>query len=365
MESLQSALGLATFPALAWLLSERRGGDAEARLRLIAVGLAVQLAVAVVLIKLELSQTLFVGLNGLVQALDAATRAGTGFVFGYVGGGQLPFEEPFPGASFVLALQALPIILVMSALSALLWHWRVLPAIIRAFSLALERSLGVSGALGLSAAANIFVGMVEAPLLVKPVLARMSRSDLFTLMTCGMATVAGTVLVLYASFLRDVIDNALGHILTASVISAPAAILIGRLMVPPSEEGRDESIESVALPPSQDRSAMDAITRGTAEGVQLLIHVTAMLLVLVALVALVNSGLGLLPAVGDDVLTLERVAGWLFAPIAWLMGIPWSEASVAGSLLGTKTILNEFLAYQELSAAARPRGASPASAARR
>lgn len=346
METLQSALGLAAFPALAWALSENRSGPATRKLRLVAAGLAFQLAVALVLLRFAPSQGAFLVLNRLVSALEEATRAGTSFVFGYLGGGPLPFEEPLPGASFVLALQALPLILVTSALSALLWHWRILPAIVRGFSLVLERTLGVHGPLGFGAAANIFIGMVEAPLLIRPVLGRMSRSDLFTLMTCGMATVAGTVLVLYAGFLDGVIDNPLGHILTASVISAPAAILIGQLMVPPCDD--DVPDEAFELPRSHDRSAMDAITRGTSEGVALLIQVTAMLLVLVALVALLNATLGLVPDVTGAPLTLQRMAGWLFAPVAWLMGIPWSETATAGSLLGTKTMLNELLAYVEL-----------------
>jgi len=338
---LQSAFGLLALVGLAWLVSEKRR---KVSIVSIAVGLALQIALALLLLKVPLFERAFLGLNDVALAIEKATMAGTSFVFGYLGGGPVPFEEPYPGAGFILAFRALPIILVMSVLSAVLYYWRVLPLVVNAFSYCLEKTMKIGGALGVGAASNIFVGMVEAPLVIKPYLSRMTRSELFTLMTCGMATIAGTMLVLYATILSTAIPNAMGQILAASIISAPAAILISRVMVPETEE----HTEGGAVPPRTASSTMDAVTHGTADGVNILLNVVAMLIVLVALVSLGNSLLAFLPDVMGAPLTLQRILGWLMAPIVWLIGIPWSEAHVAGSLMGTKTILNEFIAYLDL-----------------
>ena len=339
--TLQALLGLAAYCALAWALSEERRA---VRLRPILLGIALQFVLALLLTRLGPVRAAFAALNGLVLALDRATMAGTGFVFGYLGGGALPFAASDPAATFILAFRALPLVLVVSALSAVLYHWRVLPWIVRGFAWGLQRTLGIGGAAGLGAAANIFVGMIEAPLFIRPYLLSLSRSELFMLMTCGMATIAGTVMVLYATILGPVLPDALGQILTASLISAPAAITIARILVPDS--GPPTPAEMTL--PWRTHSTMDAVTRGTAEGVTLLMHIVAMLVVLVALVALVNQGLGLLPELAGAPLTLQRLLGWVMAPVVWLMGIPWSEAQTAGSLMGTKTVLNEFLAYLDL-----------------
>jgi CNT family concentrative nucleoside transporter len=336
-------LGLAGLLVLAWLVSENRR---KVPVRTVLLGVLLQLAVALLLLKLPASRQFFLVLNQAVLALDRATTAGTSLVFGYLGGGVLPFAETAPGASFILAFRALPLVLVVSALSALLFHWRILPRVVGAFSWLLRRVLTVGGAVAVGAAANIFVGMVEAPLLIRPYLVRLSRSELFTVMTCGMSTIAGTVLVLYARILQPVLPEALGHILTASLISAPAAIVISQLMVPPSgpaTEGGPAGLEPCA-------GSMEAVIRGTAEGLKLLLNIVALLIVLVALVHLANELLALLPAPGGTPLSLQRLLGWLLAPVAWLIGIPWSEAPLAGSLLGTKTILNELIAYLDLAA---------------
>ncbi|SMF80854.1 concentrative nucleoside transporter, CNT family [Tistlia consotensis] len=334
-------LGIAAIVAIAWAVSENRK---VFDWRGVVAGLALQFGLAFLLLRLPGARDVFLALNGLVLALQDATRQGTAFVFGYLGGGPAPFEATQPGNSFVLALQALPLILVISALSALLWHWRILPVVVKAVSAVLERIFAIGGAVGVSAAANIFVGMVEAPLLVRPYFARLTRAEIFMVMTCGMATVAGTVMVLYASFLSQVIPGALGHILTASIISVPAALMVARLMVPGVEKTESDG----SIPELEYDSSMDAITRGTEQGVQLLINVTAMLIVLIALVALVNALLGLLPPVFGAELSLQRVFGWIFAPYAWLIGIPAHEAATAGELLGLKTVLNEFIAYLQL-----------------
>jgi CNT family concentrative nucleoside transporter len=296
-----------------------------------------------VLLKAPFVKDVFLALSDALNALEKATRDGTALVFGFLGGGPLPFAETYPGASFVLAFRALPLVLVVSALSALLFYWRVLPWIVRGFSFLLQKTMGVGGAIGLSSAANVFVGMVEAPLLVKPYLGSMSRGELFILMSCGMATVAGTVMALYASILLNTVPGALGHVLIASIISTPAAIAISVLMVPPDAPATEGKLVSQTA-----TSSMDAVTRGTLDGVQLLINIVAMLVVLVALVSLANQILGLLPDVAGAPVTLQRVLGIAMAPLVWIMGIPWSEATTAGALMGTKTVLNELLAYIDL-----------------
>jgi len=337
---LQSALGILALGALAWIVSEDRR---RVPWRPVLGALALQLLLAAVLLRWPPARGFFAGLNELMLALERATRAGTEFVFGYLGGGPLPFEETRHGASFILAFRALPLILVVSALSALLFHYRVLPWVVKAFALALRKGLGVGGVAGVGTAANIFVGMTEAPLLVRPYLERVSRAELFIIMAGGMATIAGTVMVLYASILGPVLPDAMGHILTASLLSAPAAIGIALLMVPGSADSGD-----VPRLPSATGSGMDAVTQGTLQGIQLLLNVAAMLIVLVALVSLVNQALGWLPQVGGAPLSLERLLGAVMAPLMWLLGIPWAEAPAAGALMGTKTVLNEFVAYLEL-----------------
>ena len=340
---MQSLLGLLVFVGLAWLFGERRQAVPW---RSIAIGVGLQFVLAGLLLHLPLFKDFFLALNGMLLALQQATQDGTSFVFGYLGGAPLPFEESQPGASFVFATRALPLILVISALTSLLFYWRILPWIVSVISRFLEKTMGIGGALGLGAAANIFVGMVEAPLFVRPYLQAMSRSELFALMTTGMATIAGTMMVLYATIIGPVVPDAMGHILTASIISAPAALVMALIMVPPTSTVTAGNV----VPPQHARGSMDAITHGTLQGVKLLINIIAMLIVLVALVSLVNMLLGLLPEIGGKPLTMQRGLGLIMAPLVWLMGIPWGEAVTAGSLMGTKTILNEFLAYLDMAA---------------
>jgi CNT family concentrative nucleoside transporter len=342
--ALQSLFGFFALHALAWLLSERRRSIPW---RPVLGGMVLTVVLATLFLKVPLFSELFLWLNRAVEALDRATAAGTSFVFGYLGGAPLPYAEKPQVSSFILAFRALPLVLVISALSALFYYWRLLPWIVRGFSWLLVRTLRVGGAVGLSAAANVFVGMVEAPLVVRPYVAAMSRSELFVTMTCGMATIAGTVMVLYATFLAGIVPDALAHILIASIIATPAAIAVALLMVPP-EAGEATGGTDARLVASDATGSMDAITRGTLDGVQLLINIVAMLLVFVALVSLVNAALALLPDAAGSAVTLQRMLGLVMAPLAWLAGIPWSEAQVAGQLLGTKTVLNELIAYIDL-----------------
>lgn len=339
MDSLQGFVGILGLTAITWGVSERRRAVSW---RVVAAGLAIQFAIAALLLKFPASQSLFLALNALVGAVQQATLAGTSFVFGYVGGGKAPFSVADPAAGFVLAFQALPLVLLMSALSALLYHWRILPLVVRAFSAVLERTMGLGGAVGVSSAANAFVGMVEAPLLIRPYMATLSRGELFVVMTGGMSTIAGTMMVLYATFLQGIIPDPVGHLLTASLISVPAAIMVAKIMIPD-----DARTGGSHIAPAYSGS-MDAVVRGTGDGVQLLINIIAMLIVLVALVALGNGLLGLLPDLFGAPLSLQRIFGWVMAPIVWLMGVPASEMVAAGALMGTKTVLNELLAYVDL-----------------
>ncbi|MGE5337977.1 MAG: NupC/NupG family nucleoside CNT transporter [Gemmatimonadota bacterium] len=340
MQFFHQVAGLTGLLLLCWLLSEDRRGIAW---RPVVVGIVLAFVLAAALLKLPLLQRLLDGFNEGVNALARATEVGTSFVFGYLGGAPLPFAETHAGASFILAFRALPLVLVVAALSALLFHWRVLPAIVHAFAWLLQRTMGIGGAVGVSAAANVFVGMVEAPLVIRPYLSRLSRGELFIVMNCGMATIAGTVLVLYATVLARAVPEALSHLLIASIVATPVAIAVAALMVPLTQ-GNAEHIELG----HEDPNSIAAITRGTFEGLQLLLNIIAMLVVFVALVALANAVLGALPAVAGAPLTLERLLGWLFAPLAWLIGVPWRESLAGGALLGKKTVLNELIAYLDL-----------------
>lgn len=338
LPNLQSVLGLIAFPLLA-LLFCRGKRRINVKLWLAAVGL--QFFLALLFLKVPLFQAMFSVMNSAVLALQAATTAGTTFVFGYLGGGNLPFEELQPGSSYVLAFQAFPLIIVIGALTALLSHWKILPLIIEGLAKIFTRTLNIGGAVALSGAANIFIGMVEAPLFIRNSIKKLSTSELFMVMTLGMSTVAGTVLVLYSTFLNQVISDAVGHILTASIMSVPAAVMISLTMVPQNANPTSSDAE-VAFDYS---GPMDAITQGAVSAMQMMLGILALIITFIALVTLTNLALGLLPDVYGTPLSLERVLGWVMAPLCWLMGIPWEEAPTAGTLMGVKTIFNEFLAF--------------------
>ena len=343
MQHLQSLLGVAALLAFAWAISENRRLVSPKR---VAIGFIITLVLAALFLKVPPITAAIGSANHVIDAIAEASRAGTAFVFGYIGGGPLPFELKFPGNEFVLAFNALPIVLVMSVLTTLLFYWGILPPIVNGFAIVLNRTMGVGGAVGLSTAANIFVGHVEAPLFIRPYLAQLSRNELFVVMTGGMAGIAGTVLVLYAQFLRNAVPDAAGHLIIASVLGAPIAVMIGQIMVPDERDTRTNSIE--VTEPVAD-SSMDAIAKGTTAGLALLLNMIAMLIVFVALVHLVNAALGLLPALNGEPITLQRLLGLVMAPVCWLIGIPWAQAPTAGALMGIKTVLNELIAYLEMS----------------
>ncbi len=350
MAAPQALLGLVAFPAIAWALSRDRRAVRPQRL---ALGVGVQLVLAL-LVGLPGIDDALLALNGAVLVLEEATGEGARFMFGYLAGGDLPFEERSPGGAFIVAFRVLPLVLVTSALSALLTHLGPIPWAVRALARGVQRVFATSGALAFGAAASVFFGIIEGPVLVKPWLARMDRSELFALLTAGMSTVAGTVMVLYASIVEPVVPGALGRILVASVLSVPAALTIAHAMEPGGTGSGP-----VPEPERPDASAIEALMRGTREGTSMVIDIAATIVVLFALVHLANRGLALVPTAAP--LTIQGIVGWLFIPLVWLAGVPWAEAPAAAALMGTKTVLNEFVAYLDL---AGPGGAALSAPAR-
>jgi len=342
----QGILGIIAILLLAWLC----GGRQKQSMKIITTGLGLQFILAILLLKVGPFREILLLLNRGISAIIRATETATTYVFGFIGGGPTPFEVTDPGALGSLAFTALPIVLVTSVIAALLWHWRIIPFIVNGFSHLLQKSFGLSGEIGFSAAVSIFFGQVEAPLLIRAYLDTMSRAELFILMTCGMATVAGTVMGLYASLLTGVIETPLSHILVASVISAPAAIMLA-IMMRPLDEPVGISLEDASVKAKKAlhyQGNMDAIMQGTMVGLRMLVNIVATLIVFIALAALIDEILSLLPVIGGEPVTLARLSGIVFSPLMWLIGIPWEEAYSAGQLMGTKTILNEFIAFVNL-----------------
>lgn len=351
-DQLRGVIGIAVLLGLAWAVSENRRGHPG--WKWIAGALVMQGLLAVLIVRVPLVWEAAGLVNNAVSAVEAATLKGSSYMFGYLGGAELPFALK-PGAQppLVIAFQILPLVIVFSALSALLWHWGVLRWMVNGLSFLLRRSLGVSGVVGLSAGASVFLGVVEAPLVTRAYFGRVSRSELFQIMTLTMATISGAILILYATTLRAVVPDAVGHMISASLISLPAALLIARLMVPPAaddiatEVDKEDAEENGGL---RYESSIDAIVKGTLDGMQLFLSVIAVIITVFALVALVDMALALLPLIDGDPLTLKRLLGWGLAPFMWLIGVPWGEAQAAGGLMGTKAVLNEYVAYLELAA---------------
>jgi CNT family concentrative nucleoside transporter len=345
LQQMQGLVGVAILTLGAWALSEDRSG--RPGFRWILGALLLQIVVALVVVRVPFVWSVIGLANHAVAAIEKATLVGSSYMFGYTGGAPVPFVLKEGAASpLIIAFQILPLIIVYSALAALLWQWGVLSRIVAGLSWALRRTLGVSGVVGLSSGASIFLGVVEAPLVVRAYFERMSRSELFAVMTLAMATISGAILVLYAQTLARTVPDAVGHMISASLISLPAAILIARLMVPGSG-ATEASVEETGL---RYDSSIDAIVRGTMDGVQLFLAVIGMIIVIFALVALADQVLALAPAVQGEPLSLRRIFGWLFAPLMWTLGVPWDQAPQAGALMGTKTILNEYVAYMDLAA---------------
>ncbi len=345
MEYLQPTIGFFALLFLGAIFSEN---IKAIKLKYIVSGVLIQLILALLLLRVDLVGSFFEYLSDGVMVLKAANDYGTGFVFGYLADGapNAPFDITNPGGTFIFAFGGLTLIILMSAISALLWHWRIIPVIVNALSVLFKKPLNVGGPIGLGATANVFLGQVEAPLLVRPYLSSMTRHELLILMTVGMSTIAGSVMVVYTTMLTPIYGSGLiGHFLTASLISVPAGIMFANMMIPSEVKTDFPKGDSSKM----YNSTVDALTQGTKNGLEIFLSVIAMLIVVMALVFLVNSILGIFPEVNGSAITIERILGFIFAPLAWFMGIPWEESLMAGQLLGVKTALNEFVAYLYLS----------------
>lgn len=340
--NLQSLLGIVVFVAACWLMSENRRAFPW---RLTIGAIAVQAGLVLALFAIPGSDGVLDGINAAVKGLETATEEGTKFVFGYLAGGDQPFPVANQPALFTFAFKVLPLILVISALSALLWHWKILKWITLGFGFLFQRTMGLGGASALAVAANIFLGMIESPIVIRAYLDKLTRSELFLMIVVGLATVAGSTMVAYATILGSVMDNAAGHVLVASIVSAPAGVLLARIIIPETP-GQGGAVADYGSALKYD-SAIDAIVKGTSDGLMVVLNISAVLIVFVALVALVNVMLGGL-WLFDGPVTVERLLGWAFMPVAWLTGVEWSEAGKAGWLLGVKLTLTEFVAFIRL-----------------
>lgn len=347
LDNARAVLGALLIVGLCWLLSENRKVFPW---RLALGAMAVQALLVILLFVVPASQGFLNGVNAGVDGLAKATAEGTKFVFGYLGGGAPPYLPADASAPppFVFAFQVLPLILVISALSALLWHWKILQWVTRGFGFLFEKSMGLGGASALATASNIFMGMVESPIVIKGYLDKLTRSELFMMMVVGLATVAGSTMIAYASILSATLPNAAGHVLVASIITAPAGILLARVMIPEQVGAFKEGVDyGSAL---KYESSMDAITKGVQDGMMVLVNVAAFLLVFVSFVWIANGVLSAFGDVAGSPLTLQRIFGFLFSPLAWIIGIPAGEIQAAGGLFGAKLFLTEFVAFIELGA---------------
>ncbi|KQW80850.1 NupC/NupG family nucleoside CNT transporter [Brevundimonas sp. Root1279] len=342
--NLQSLLGLVVIVAACWGLSENKRVFPW---RLAVGAIAVQAALVLILFGIPGSDSVLSAITGAVDGLNRATQQGTQFVFGYLAGSRFP--QPYPvqdqNAMFTFAFQVLPLILVISALSALLWHWKILKWITLGFGFLFQRTMGLGGASALAVAANIFLGMIESPIVIRAYLDKLTRSELFLMMVVGLATVAGSTMVAYATMLSATLPAAAGHVLVASIISAPAGVLLARIVIPekPGEGGAVADYNSAL----KYDSAIDAIVKGTSDGLMVVLNISAVLIVFVALVALVNIIVG---AIFGPSISVEWFLSWIFAPVAWLTGVPAAETRDAGLLLGTKLTQTEFKAFIDLGA---------------
>ena len=340
-DNARALIGIALIFGIGWLLSERRQSFPW-RIVLGAVG--IQFVFALLLFGLPPVRNLLFKANVIVDGLQEATRNGTSFVFGYVGDNQAASEIMTGDAPPLFFFQILPVVIVVASLSAILWHWHILRWITKGFAFVFRKAMGLGGATSLAVSANVFMGMTEAPVLIKPYIKGMTRSEIFILMTAGFATIAGSVLVIYTTFLEPVMANPLAQLLTASIIAAPAAVAMALTMVPETTDPGERAHE----PDFEYESTMDAFATGAADGLKIVLNIATMLIAALALLWLVNAGLGAFPEVNGAPLSIQRVLGWIFAPLMYMIGVPWSEASLSGSLMGIKTVLTEFVAFIEL-----------------
>ncbi|HEY1449075.1 MAG TPA: nucleoside transporter C-terminal domain-containing protein [Caulobacteraceae bacterium] len=345
IENAQSALGVVLIIGFCWAISEARG---RFPWRLATGSVAAQAGLVVLLFALPVSRAALAEAGLAVQGLSSSTQTGVSFVFGFLGGGAAqPYAVTSQPALFVLAFRVLPVILVICALSALLWHWRILKWLVQGFGLVFERTMGLRGAPALATAATIFMGQVEGPIFIRAYLSSLTRSELFLLLSVGMSCVAGSTVVAYATILQGVLPGAAAHVLTASLISAPAGVLLARILVPRDPVQETPEAFDAASAKTYD-SSIDALMRGTTDGLQIVLAIAATLVVFVALVALADNILALAGPVAGAPLSVERGLGLVFAPLAWIIGVPAGQARAAGALLGFKLVLTEFTAFINL-----------------
>lgn len=341
LDILRGCLGLMVFMGIAWALSENRKGI---HYKAMAGGLLAQILIAVLLTRVPAVVDALGGIAHGVDNLQRSAESGASFTFGYLGGGEQPFVKANPQAStFIFALQVIPAVLLVSALAALLWHWGILRWIVQGAAWLFGRLFGVSGPVGVSTSACIFLGMIEAPLLVRPLLPKLSRGEFFIIMVDGLSVIAGSTMILLGGMLAGKVPGAFTHLLTASLISTPMAITLARVMIP-SEIVRDA--KRVPLESSY-KSSLDAMTHGTINAVRIAAYVIALLIVFIGSISLINAMLAGIPTGGAPI-TLTSIFGAIFAPVAWLMGVPMTDLTTVGGLLGTKVTLNEVVAYGQL-----------------
>ena len=338
---IQSLIGIVALILIALPFSE---SIQEIKVKFIIYALLIQTSLAFILLEIPFISSFFDVMSIAVESLRLSAIEGSSFVFGYLGGGEAPFEVSNNQNLPIFAFTFLPMLIFLSALSALLWHWKILPFLIKLLAKLFEKPLDAKGPIGLAATANIFLGQLEAPLLIKPYLNKMNQRDLLIIMTVGMSTIAGSVMVLYITWLDDKFLGVIGHFLTASILSVPAAIMFSNILIPSAQTELKTAKEDLKM----YESSMDAISVGTKDGLNMFLSVIASLIVFLSLVALADFMLGIIPNVYGEPISLQRIAAFIFAPIAWLMGIPFSEIIPAGNLLGTKTIFNELIAFNDL-----------------
>lgn len=341
-ETLRALLGVVVFLALGWLLSENRRALPW---RPVLIGLGCQIALALLLTQVPAITAAFAAATHAVDALQAASRAGASFMFGYLGGGRAPFDIADPGAAFIFAFQALPAILLVGALSALLWHWKVLILVVRASAWTVGKLFGVSGPVGVATSACVFLGMVEAPLLVKPFLPRLTRAEIFIIMVDGLSVIGGSMMIVLGSLISAKVPNAFSHLLIASLISTPMAIGMARLIIP----GEASQAHAPIALTSPYRSSLEALTFGSLDAVKMVANIAGLLIVFVGLIALINMGLAAVPHAGPP-LTLGAILGGLLTPIVWLTGAPLADLQTVGAILGAKVAANEVVAYSDMMA---------------
>ena len=338
---IQSLIGIVALILIAIPFSE---SIQKIKVKFIIYALLIQTSLAFILLEIPFISSFFDVMSMAVESLRLSAIEGSSFVFGYLGGGDAPFEVSNNQNLPIFAFTFLPMLIFLSALSALLWHWKILPFLIKLLAKLFEKPLDAKGPIGLAATANIFLGQLEAPLLIKPYLNKMNQRDLLIIMTVGMSTIAGSVMVLYITWLDDKFTGVIGHFLTASILSVPAAIMFSNILIPSAQTELKTAKEDLKM----YESSMDAISVGTKDGLNMFLSVIASLIVFLSLVALADFILGIFPNLYGEPISLQRIAAFIFAPIAWLMGIPFAEIIPAGNLLGTKTIFNELIAFNDL-----------------